>query len=213
MCGISASLNKDKFIELMKLNSYRGNFSYSVMVFDYINKKILYLNKSFGEFDEKIIENLNFENVYYIGHQQSPTGGLIKDYERIHPSILNDDCNTSYLYHNGLLKNDYLKKFNHENRWDTELIHKFIRKDDFNQLGNMQGSFSCLFIDKDKNIKLFRNALSPMFVDKNLNVSSVKFNGCEKTSYNKIYTIDFENKSFNIDFVFNNEELIYFLGE
>ena len=73
MCGISASLNKDKFIELMKLNSYRGNFSYSVMVFDYINKKILYLNKSFGEFDEKIIENLNYENVYYIGHQQSPT--------------------------------------------------------------------------------------------------------------------------------------------
>ena len=50
---------------------------------------------------EKIIENLNYENVYYIGHQQSPTGGLIKDYERIHPSILNDDCNTSYLYHNG----------------------------------------------------------------------------------------------------------------
>lgn len=210
MCGICASLNKDKFIELMKLNSYRGNFSYSVMIFDYTYKRILYLNKSLSEFDENIIKDLNYENVYYIGHQQSPTGGLIKDYERIHPSILNNDCNTSYLYHNGLLKTDYLRKFNYESKWDTELIHKFVRNGDFNQLGNIQGSFSCLFIDKDKNIKLFRNALSPMFIDKNLNISSVKFKGCEKTKYNRIYDIDFENKSLNEGLIFDNKELIYF---
>ena len=205
MCGIVASFDKNKFNELMKLNSYRGNFSYSIMCFDYIKKEVKSLYKMFGEYDENILNKFDFENVYYIGHQQAPTGGLTKDQNRIHPS----EIDNSFLYHNGMLKNSFLLKYDWEKEWDTKLLHKLVLED-INNLDKIEGSFSCLYINNDE-IKLFRNQLSPLYIDIDLNISSAKFENSKSTKENVIYNIDFKSKEIKIVSEFNNCENIYFL--
>lgn len=207
MCSIVASFDKNKFIELMKLNSYRGNFSYSVLCFNYVEKKIISIYKSFGIFDENILKNIEDGDIYFIGHQQSPTGGLIKDEKRIHPSIINN----SYLYHNGMLKNNFLQKYDYNNKWDTELLHKLIN-DDIKNLNLIEGSYSCLYIKENGDILLFRNQLSPLYIDKNLNISSTVFESSNMTEYNVIYRLDFNNKNIIEVNKINNNECIYFLN-
>ena len=63
MCAIVGSFNRDKFEELIELNTYRGNHSYSFAEYDIKNRKFNNLVRDFGYFDfcNNVI-NYQFDN-------------------------------------------------------------------------------------------------------------------------------------------------------
>ena len=202
MCSIVGSYDFNKLYELIKLNQYRGSFSYSFSVLNIETGEIESTIKEFGKFNIDIYHEVYNKYHYYIAHVQAPTGGLIKDTNRIHPSVKKD----SYLWHNGILKEDYIKEVQNrynlqDGQWDTGLLHNVILDDSFGALNNVDGSFGCLFNINSKTY-LFTSDIIQLFVDDELNISSVKFEGSVKIKPNMVYEIDFNN--------FNIEELLAF---
>jgi hypothetical protein len=191
MCAIIGSFDLDKLKELVELNSYRGNHSFSFGEYDLETKEFRQLRKSFGGFNLGGIPIRN--NCYYIAHIQAPTTQAIS-HNNIHPSEWED----SLLWHNGILKEkfiDYLQsELNSNDEWDTHLLHKYIKYSGaYEALDGLDGTFSCLYNYKDI-FRLFRNEISPMFMDDDLNLSSTKFPNSYPTPPNQVLEIDFENK-------------------
>lgn len=160
-------------MELAKVNAYRGNFSWSLAHIN-SNFEVVDLQREFGEFNPSFLDDAS---VYYLAHIQAPTGGLIQDRSRIHPSIIKDKCSqTSMLYHNGIIKQHYLDKHNYEG-WDTSLLHRLVYGCDLfdiNYLNEVDGSFSCALIAEGNHMNLFRNQSSPMFINSLGDISSTR---------------------------------------
>ena len=189
MCAIVGSFNKDKLAELIELNSKRGSFSYSFCVLD-MNYDVLFSKKDFGKFDNSLLEHNYGTYVYYIAHIQAPTGGLIQDVNRIHPAIMGN----KRLWHNGIIKDYYVKKmmvkYDSLNEWDTTYILT-----ELDNIEDIDGTFSCLLLDEGKSLTLFRNSDSPMFIDDSLNISSTKFKDSYSTQPYSFIDIDLKNKN------------------
>lgn len=171
MCGIIASFSLDKLKQIAELNSYRGQHSYSLALFDYEMKELFYLCKDFGP--------INFNNFgippsnYAIAHIQAPTSEN-RDLLSIHPA----QYGNTYLWHNGILKPETIKKLqkelNSSSTWDTQLLLEHIVA--AGRPRDIDGSFACLLID-EQDVYIFRNEIAPLFYDDLLNVSSVPFAG------------------------------------
>lgn len=197
MCSIIASYSKNKLEELVDLNQFRGNFSFSYLEFE--NDKLTHPTKKFGPYDKNIINN-NFN--YKISHLQAPTGGLIQDINRIHPTIINN----SKLYHNGIITPRGIKflqnKLNSDETFDTLLLHKAIETFGFEILSEIEGLFSCLYIKDDK-ISIFRTKHGKLYIDEEMSISSERFEGlggskCPKCiNYDTVYEVDLVNKKVN----------------
>jgi len=191
MCGISASFDLNTLDEMIDANFFRGNFSFSLLVYDVSIKQIVGLHKGFHDHRKELIsfyKYVNNPNLYYISHGQAPTNGLIKDFNRVHPASINE----YYLYHNGLLKNVH-------NRWDTLLLLELLLEAEENHsiLDNIEGSFACILICPYI-VRVFRNKNSIIYYDKNLNFSSVNYdNWMDELPANKMFNIDFKTRSLN----------------
>ena len=90
------------------------------------------------------------------------------------------------LWHNGIIKADIVDKLSEETgtKWDTmQILRKITSSDDnwWDSLNGFDGSFSCLMYVRTKGLLMFRNQISPMYVDVNLNISSTKFEGSAQT--------------------------------
>lgn len=208
MCAIVGSFDKSKLIELIKLNSYRGSHSFSFTVIDPLYGLSLRV-RDFGTIDPDIISIP--EGGYGIVHVQAPTTEA-KTFESIHPAT---DGNT-LLWHNGIIKSHYVKilqsKYGHGINWDTELLLRAVNysKDELNHI---DGSFSCLWYD-GSTAHLFRNDISPMFYDRELNISSTKFDGSISTVANTILRMDLQSKClYNTGFTFRTVENPYYFGD
>lgn len=210
MCGIFASFNLEKFKELIELNQSRGSFSYSFTMYN-ITTFETNIFKDFGLFDFNIFPKNDIESIYYIGHVQAPTGGLIKDYNRIHPSILN----STYLYHNGILKDNIINKLKQEykinNSWDTNLLHHILYNKNIELLNYVDGSFGCLFINNNI-IRIFRNDLINLFVDEYFNISSQSFDNSVNINSNIIYNLNFKDQHYIVENYFKTFNNPYFFG-
>jgi len=202
MCGIIASKSIKKFKELVLLNQSRGTFSHSLTMLQYddTNKHILdkSIYRQFGEFNFKVFDGVSddLQNIYLIGHVQAPTGGLVKDYQRIHPSNVAD---SSYMYHNGILKSKYIKEYIVKDGyardvWDTELLNNNIYKYGFDHLSKVYGSFACLLL-QDDNLYAFRNNNSIIYYDDQLSFSSVKFDNSFELISGEVFKLDLTNNS------------------
>lgn len=181
MCGIFASFDNDKLNELAKLNSYRGSHSFSVF-----NHSTGYLHKDFGLFD---ITKAPIG--YNICHVQAPTTSE-RSIENIHPS----EIHGTYLWHNGIIKDMSISELNSffcsTERWDTKLLH-YAMQADYNILSKINGSFACVYVSQGR-IFIFRNEITPLFVDSDLNISSVKFEGSTQLPPNMIYELELNKK-------------------
>jgi glutamine phosphoribosylpyrophosphate amidotransferase len=198
MCGIIATKSITKLIELIKLNQQRGSFSHSLTVLayneDYTKLSTHFIYRQFGEFNFKLFDdiiknNKNIKNLYFIAHVQAPTGGLIKDKERIHPSNI---FNKQYLYHNGILKSKYVNNYKillNENEWDTSILNNNIYMFGFDHLSEVKGSFACILL-KDDDLYVFRNNNSILYFDNNLNFSSVKFENSFELESGEVFKLD-----------------------
>ena len=207
MCAIVGSFSGKKLAELLTANSYRGSFSYSLSYTE-DNGELIVVSRNFGVPKEDVITEFTklHRGKYLVAHIQAPTGGLVPDNSRIHPSTIQN----SHLYHNGILKSSYMKQ-NEYNGWDTRLLHTKILNDGFDVLSEVDGAFSCLF-SCNKKLYLFRNSTSPMFVDENLNISSTKFIGSTHTEFDTVYTMNLDTRLLERCYTFNNINTPYFFG-
>ena len=191
MCAIIGSFNKDKLRELIELNSYRGNHSYSLSEYNPIMGNLKIIERNLGEFKFNLLSKLS-KDLYYIAHIQAPTTED-KNFGNIHPhKHLN-----SLLWHNGIIKEDFIKimqdklDISIQEKWDTALLNKWIYYN--HSLSEVDGTFSCLKYD-GVNLYLFRNQISPLFIDEYWNISSTKFDNSQSTKPNKVLLMDFKNK-------------------
>lgn len=127
-----------------------------------------------------LVETSDFK----IGHFQAPTG----ESSRNHPARYMN----SFLWHNGLVKSFDIQRMQElsdtDETWDTSLILQNIVDCGWETLSDINGSFACFFLER--RLTVFRNEISPMFFDSNMNFSSVKFKGSSALPPNKVFEID-----------------------
>lgn len=184
MCSIMASYKLETIKKLVKLNEHRGNFSWSIT-------QNLKTNKDFGMFNFEVLESLPDDN-YTICHIQAPTGGLIEDTMRIHPTVIGN----SKLWHNGLLTPRGIAflqdKLGIKETFDTYLLHFAIVNYGFEILSEIEGLFSCLLYLRGR-YYLFRTKHGKIYVDDSLTLSSERFEDSKCINFDTVYEIDFEN--------------------
>lgn len=222
MCAIIGSFQPKMLVHLYELNSYRGTHSHSITVYDHRNKKIRYSDKRLGALLESHIVNVTrtFPDNYYIIHSQAPTTENTGD-NSIHPAVLhhNETKNHSYLWHNGILKPKTIKQLQQEtgvgSSWDTELLlYYMIIK---GNLSDIDGSFACLMFHMG-DLYMFRNEISPLFIDFDMTISSTKFEtrpidggAAFSVKPNTIFKLDLVNESTTIQSTFNTKNSPYLL--
>jgi len=208
MCAIIGSFSKDKLIELIDLNSYRGSHSYSFSRL-HLHGDLHVFNKGMGTFDKALLDILD-EGDYGIIHIQAPTTEA-RDFDSVHPAR---EWFTA-LWHNGIIKANYVKemqaRFGNDTEWDTQLLLRAVNTSR-DEINNVDGSFSCLWYD-GAGAYLFRNDISPMFYDDQLNISSTKFNGSIPTPPNKFLYMDLETRALYNRGEFKTVENPYYFGD
>lgn len=188
MCSIIGSFSKTKIEELANLNSYRGQHSHSIFVFDY--GVIRYRHKQLGPLE---LDKHSLPNGYIVVHQQAPTTDS-KDINSVHPAEINDHL----LWHNGIIKTAEINRLRvslrNDSIWDTKLLLNHLIQ--YENVNDIDGTFSCLWYN-GKQLFLFRNEISPMFYDDTGNISSTKFDNSKSLEPNNIWL--FEPSSSIID--------------
>lgn len=185
MCGIFCSSNKETLAKLASLNQYRGSHSFSV--YDRVTGV---LTKRFGEFDPDVVVDGN----YSICHVQAPTTAE-RGMDAVHPAI--QEVTGSMLWHNGIIKDFDVKrlqaKHGMETGWDTRLLLQELGQPKGQWLDNLSeinGSFACVLMSPyTGSMFVFRNEISPLFYDEQMNFSSVKFEGSRSLPANKFFSV------------------------
>ena len=217
MCAIFGSKDKQKFLELAELNQYRGNHSWSTTCFvtgrfeHYANAdrvKHILTYRGEGEFEDKVTgfpeDNKDGFITYYLGHVQAPT----TDSRDSHPSDIDSDL----LWHNGIIKDYQVEEWQHKYghlKWDTELLYRHLLFG--NSLDVVDGTFSCARYDK-QDLYLFRNEISPLFYDEDLNISSTKFENSKDTEAGVMYFMNLQRSELEPMKRFETKENPYYFG-
>ena len=196
MCSIIGSFDKEKIKELININLYRGNFTFSITEIN--NSNIIVVTKVFTSISDSYIDNIKFNtNSYYIIHIQAPTNSCGLNESNIHPAYYKKYGNC--IWHNGIILQkdmDYLsnKYFNNEKyTWDTKLLLDLLSEYSFKVLNNVEGSFACIYYH-DKNLYMFRTTSSPLYIDDKLNISSTQFNNSKMIDSGIVFKLDFLKK-------------------
>lgn len=202
MCSIIGSFNKDKLKELYDLNAYRGTLSYSLTTFECkadVRLGTLFQDK--GEMPKHLIDNHpNINNCYIVAHSQAPT----TESKNIHPAVYGD----SLLWHNGIVKQKELSA----GTWDTVWLLENVLNYDWGWLSNVDGTFACVMYRQGE-LYTFRNEISPLFIDNELNISSTKFEESESIKPNVVFKIDLQNKKLLPVAYFTTKENPYYIPE
>ena len=224
MCAIVGSFDPQTIIELVRVNSYRGNFSWSITG---INEShfIIDKQKGFGEFPEdlflELTEKHKSKDLYWLCHVQAPTGGMVEDVSRIHPARRCDRNsyaeNEVYLWHNGVIKTKWMDTQPGASKFDTQLmVDKIVKNDQQGKdlskaLYDIDGSFACALLWESCFIRIFRNTASPMFVN-GTDISSVKYKEMEKIESGVIYDLNVDCREITVVEEFDNVNKPFFFG-
>lgn len=206
MCAIIGSFDKSKLKELYNLNAYRGALSYSVASFNLKSSKpenteLELLFKDDGAMPDSLIDNIpSTDGAFLIGHTQAPTTQT----DNIHPAVYGQGL----LWHNGIIKQ---KNISNET-WDTEWLLQQIMDYGWSSLSRADGTFACTMYNGN-DLYLFRNEISPLFVDDSLNISSTKFDGSYSLTPNTVYKINLESRTLTTTASFETLENPYYIPE
>lgn len=141
------------------------------------------LNKSRGVKESSIDELTIAGAVYNIGHVQTPTSNSALK----HPAINNDNM----LWHNGIIKQSCMDEYSsiEYDGWDTMFLLQLINTYGLGALSNVDGSFACVY-NKGDDVFIFRNEIAPLYIDRELNLSSIKEDGMTMLPANKVFYIN-----------------------
>ena len=199
MCAIIASFNIHTFNELYQLNSYRGNLTHSIARFtnDHLgNIKHTSLVRAQGEMPP-LKED---EGLYYVGHSQAPT----TQHSFIHPAVYGK----AMLWHNGIIKQKNLS----EGTWDTQWLLEQVLDYGWSSLSRIDGTFACIMYNSGE-LFVFRNEISPMFYDKDMNFSSTKTEYTTSLPPNRVFKINLKYKQITPVAYFETKENPYYIPE
>lgn len=194
MCSIIGSFDKNKIVELFELNKHRGNTAFSLAVINPFTLEVS-VARNVGQFDSDWFYTMasleKAKDVYYVLHIQAPTTKSASA-KFIHPA----EKGGVFLWHNGVIKSQEIKRLQekHKNNtdWDTELLLDDLKSDWF--VPNVDGGFACLLANRGKFLRIFRTTSCPLFIDKDFNISSVKFDNVPPLRPDVIYELDLVNK-------------------
>ena len=170
MCGLFAAKSKVALVELARHNVHRGSRTHSITTF---NNGEIHVQRYKGSFDAtNVPDSANF----YICHVQAHPASLIRE----------GDVNySSSVWHNGILKDEYMKKQVHT--WDTRHIAATFPE----SLSEYDGTFACFHYALGK-LSVFRNELSPLFMSEDGDAfsSTRTIITPESVEPNKVFNID-----------------------
>lgn len=203
MCAITGSLHKNKLKELYMLNTYRGELSYSLSTFrpskEKVQLQVLFTGE--GSMSQGLLDDIpKAPEDYIIAHSQAPT----TETKNIHPASYGD----ALLWHNGIIKQKNIQ----EGTWDTAWLLENIIDYGWSSLSRVDGTFACIMY-LDSQLYIFRNEISPMFIDRHFNISSTKFEGGESLAPNKVWRMNFEAGSLDPVAYFDTFENPYYIPE
>ena len=205
MCAISGSFQVYKLEQLYKLNAYRGELSYSFNAFK-VNNNRVELAVAYSD-DGSLPEHIllasswsNQPNNYYIAHSQAPTTQT----DDRHPAMFGD----AMLWHNGIIKQSTIP----EETWDTAWLLEKIIDYGWSSLSRVDGTFACVMYYGGE-LFVFRNEISPLFIDDNLNISSTKFEGSKSLEPNKVFKMYLTDKKIAPVAYFETVENPYYFGD
>lgn len=194
MCSIIGSYDPEQLKLLVELNQHRGNFSYSISMFD---EDGITINKEFGDFDFDAVKVAD-PNDYILCHVQAPTGGLVKDRDRIHP-IRYDN---SLLWHNGILTDAGIKYLQEATKstetFDTYLLVKALELFGIDILSKVEGLFSCVWKNNENEFFVFRTKHGKLYVDDFLSISSERFANSRCINSDTVYRINWNQKKLEV---------------
>lgn len=183
MCSIIGSYDIDDIKMLAALNAYRGQHSHSIAVFD-DDGTLLLLKRGLGPLNVDELDG--YPSGYMICHQQAPTTDA-KDVNSIHPAEFEENM----LWHNGIIKNNQIKKWQSEHQddqpWDTMWLNRLVTENGFDILSHADGTFACVYYNHPS-LYAFRNANSPMF-KRGCTISSTRFDGSQSMNHGLIYQL------------------------
>lgn len=203
MCAIVGSFSKSKLKELHKLNAYRGELSYSLSTFKPTehNVQLQVMMQDKDKMPEDLIDNIPLnEGEFIIGHTQAPTTSSTN----IHPAVYGNFL----LWHNGIVKQKEISK----DTWDTEWMLERIADYGWSSLSRIDGTFACIMFN-GRELFIFRNEISPLFIDNELNISSTKFEGSYSLEPNQVHRVNLLSKSLNTVAYFDTMENPYYFAE
>jgi hypothetical protein len=181
MCAIVCSFNKDKLKELYKLNSYRGELSFSLATINLGMPLFNTLQQGEGKMPDNLVDELPLhEYTYMVTHSQAPTTNT----SNIHPARYGD----SLLWHNGIVKQKNII----EGTWDTAWLLEQIVHHGWDALSEVDGTFACILYHED-DLYVFRNEISPLYIDSNLNISSTKFEHSNMLQPNIVFKFGYKD--------------------
>lgn len=203
MCAITGSLYKEKLKQLYAANSYRGELSYSLSTFRAEQDKIRlqFLFQEAGKMPEDLIDNMPIgDGDYMIAHSQAPT----TESKNIHPAVYGD----ALLWHNGIIKQKNIQ----EGTWDTAWLLENIIDYGWSSLSRVDGTFACVMFWGSE-LFVFRNEISPLFIDDKFNISSTKFDGSVPLTPNKVWKMNFQTGYLDAVAYFDTFENPYYIPE
>lgn len=203
MCAITGSLHKNKLKDLYALNAYRGELSYSLASFRPNKERLTFqlLFQESGKMPEGLIDSTPIQaGDYIVAHSQAPT----TDSKNVHPAVYGD----AMLWHNGIIKQKNIL----EGTWDTAWLLENIIDYGWSALSRVDGTFACIMYFAG-NLYVFRNEISPLFIDEYFNISSTKFDGSVAVTPNKVWKINFETGYLDVVAYFDTFENPYYIPE
>lgn len=207
MCSIIGSFDKDTIVDLCELNAHRGQHSHSISYYNVITNEFERIARKLGSIEYNAIEIP--ADCYCIVHMQAPTTDS-KDIFSVHPAWIDRDV----LWHNGILKAKEItrlqEKYHTNVEWDTYILLMHMMSEGTPDC--IDGTFSCLWYDSYR-LYLFRNEISPMFIDDDFNISSTKFKNSLPTQPNSVLLFEPGLKNIVPILHFNTVENPYYFGD
>jgi hypothetical protein len=203
MCAIIGSLYKEKLKDLYNLNAYRGELNYSLATFTPYKGKLEFqiLFQDSGKMPDTLIDGIPCkEGDFIIAHSQAPTTNS----NSIHPAVYGD----ALLWHNGIIKQNTLSP----GTWDTAWLLEQIINYGWSSLSRVNGTFACIMY-LNENLYVFRNEISPLFIDEHFNISSTKYQGSVSLTPNRVWKLNFETMYLDAIAYFKTMENPYYISE
>jgi len=196
-------LYKEKLKDLYALNAYRGELNYSLATFKPHEGKVVFqtLFQDDGKMPDTLIDGIPCkEGDFIIAHSQAPT----TDSKNIHPAVYGD----AMLWHNGIIKQNKLST----GTWDTAWLLEQIIDYGWSSLSRVDGTFACIMY-LNGSLYVFRNEISPLFIDDRFNISSTRYQGSVPLTPNKVWKLNFNTMYLDAVAYFETMENPYYIPE